>query len=110
MVSVRRAGYLSKAHTLAGRLGRVRNGHQGGKVGVVTHIVSEAKPPPRPEPTSLLEADDGLPFYVTDPARLPEVVSALELAGTVGLDLETTGLRWWKDEIRLVSLTTESGD
>jgi ribonuclease D len=27
----------------------------------------------------------------------------------VGLDLETTGLRWWQDRIRVISITTEDG-
>ena len=110
MVSMRRAGYLSKARTLARRLGRVRNGHQDGKVGAVVRIVSAAKLPSRLESPVPLKAEDHPPFYITDPARLPEVVSSLELSGRVGLDLETTGLRWWRDRIRLLSLTTESRD
>src|SRR5215204_1981874 len=110
MVSSRRADYLSRARTLAGRLGRVRNGHQDGKAKAVLSIVSPAKPPPCPEPSVPLGVEDQLPFYVSDPVRLPEIVSSLTSTRRVGLDLETTGLRWWEDDIRLLSLTTDSGD
>lgn len=109
MVSVRRGGYLARARTLAGRLGRVRNGHQDGKARVIVSILSPAKPSSRPEPSASLGVEERLPFYVTDSVRLPEVVSALKASAKIGLDLETTGLRWWRDKIRLLSLTTESG-
>lgn len=36
------------------------------------------------------------------------VVEALTRTRMVGLDLETTGLCWWKDRIRLISVTTEA--
>lgn len=65
------------------------------------------------------DRDKGTPFpeheaakgyeLVSDPTGLSKVISDLEGTPEVGLDLETTGLRWWEDRIRIVSLTTESG-
>ncbi|MDP9478789.1 MAG: DNA polymerase, partial [Actinomycetota bacterium] len=55
--------------------------------------------PPDPEGYTLITEQD----------RLKEMISDLEGSAKVGLDLETTSLRWWEDKIRLLSITTESG-
>lgn len=46
---------------------------------------------------------------IDDQTRLGEVIADLEGSAKIGLDLETTGLRWWDDKIRLLSITTKSG-
>ncbi|MDP9476410.1 MAG: DNA polymerase, partial [Actinomycetota bacterium] len=46
---------------------------------------------------------------IAEQARLDEVIADVEGSAKVGLDLETTGLHWWEDQIRLLSITTESG-
>src|SRR5687768_3157058 len=38
---------------------------------------------------------------VDSPTSLGPIIEALRRTSTIGLDLETTGLRWWQDRIRL---------
>jgi DNA polymerase-1 len=45
---------------------------------------------------------------VDSPTGLGLIIEALRRTSTIGLDLETTGLRWWQDRIRLISITTEA--
>jgi DNA polymerase III epsilon subunit-like protein len=52
----------------------------------------------------------GTTYTFVDAAdKLEPLIEALQHTTIVGLDLETTGLKWWQDRIRLVSITTEAG-
>lgn len=60
--------------------------------------VPASSPAPSSQGYLLVDSNDGLELVVDD------------LKGTtiVGLDLETTGVCWWRDRIRIVSISTES--
>jgi DNA polymerase-1 len=45
---------------------------------------------------------------VDSPTGLGLIIEALRGTSMIGLDLETTGLRWWQARIRLISITTEA--
>ena len=45
--------------------------------------------------------------YVDTADKLKRLIEHLKRTRMVGLDLETTGLRWWQDRIRIISITTE---
>jgi len=66
--------------------------------------------PTTPETTEELSAELGecLYRYIDDPEDLPEAIADIETSSRVGIDLETTGLKWWEDKIRLVSITSGS--
>jgi ribonuclease D len=52
----------------------------------------------------------GAAYTFVDAAdKLEPLIEALQRTTIVGLDLETTGLQWWQDRIRIVSITTEAG-
>jgi DNA polymerase I len=56
-----------------------------------------------------LPASAGTAYTLVDsPTSLGLIIEALRRTSTIGLDLETTGLRWWQDRIRLISITTEA--
>jgi uncharacterized protein YprB with RNaseH-like and TPR domain len=46
--------------------------------------------------------------FVDTADQLEPLIEVLKRTWMVGLDLETTGLRWWQDRIRIVSITTEA--
>ncbi len=49
-------------------------------------------------------------IFVDSADGLEAVVEELKRSEVVGLDLETTGVCWWQDRIRIVSITAEAGD
>lgn len=49
-------------------------------------------------------------FYVTDEAARGRCIDSVKRSRMVGLDLETTSLDWWNGRVRLISLTTQSGE
>jgi DNA polymerase I len=73
---------------------------QGSKLSSV--VIQEASP----KPVSGAKADYEL---INDQTRLGEMIGDIEMSASIGLDLETTGLRWWEDKIRILSITTQSG-
>jgi DNA polymerase-1 len=76
-------------------------------------VVSGPAAPPRlePDPAPPSPATVGPSFeYVTDPADLPKVATAIGESSLVGLDTETTGLNPRADKVRLLSLCCETTD
>ncbi|PLS86474.1 MAG: hypothetical protein CYG60_07035 [Actinobacteria bacterium] len=47
--------------------------------------------------------------FVDRQGQLEEVRRAIEASPITGFDTETTGLRWWKDRVRILSITTQAG-
>jgi DNA polymerase III epsilon subunit-like protein len=102
-------GTLSPAHPG----GSDKNGTEPAKIGPTETPQGVAQKAQKAQkvadPTPIPPAPAVGHTYVDTADKLEYLIEHLMRTRMVGLDLETTGLRWWQDRIRIISITTEDG-